>query len=596
MATRLSIFAWLVSLEALDTPPERQSALYAGQDLAGLAARDGLADGDAPDDHEVSRTLAELESDGWIAWDWMPHGGDLRPEQPPASMFDYQALQRVKNVRITPEGYAAFAARQRLESIPEAPGSAPAETAGVIGHRYDLFVCHASEDKEAVARPLARALQSRGFSVWFDEEQIEVGVSLRMTIEAGLATSRYGVVVLSQAFFDKDWPQNELNGLFAREIADGGDVILPLWHEIDGDFLAAKAPMMADRFALDTSSGIEEVAERLARRLSREQGREQLRARVPLPPTPPVASPSVAMQSATPSNDMTALEARNRVVTMLRAGDEIGLHELLRFERRAFEASVLQTLQRAGDELGSSAEPEHLKPIESALWSQVDRRLGSLLPLIEHQPAALDEEFASLLAFAARPTPTRSPYSAWVDGPRWPVWLVTLILGSVAVAFNRFEVVVAMWNERASFDSGRPLPVVRLRGAAELGAALLRARPAHVVSPAVELWYPAFAVSDSELLGSHYCEVMQGGDASDGALGFLSRAGDFLWLCGALAGRDDIEVIRFWSASQVHPTLRARLEHDQRLVERLAAALGVGATDLLALLDEWILTVPGRGL
>jgi len=596
MLTRLSLFAWLVSLEALDTAPKRQSALHRGRALADLAVYDTLVASDGTGHNEVSRLLAELESDHWIAWDWTHHLGDPKPEQPPAPTFDYQALQRVKNVRITPEGYAAFAARQTLSGDTQAVGAISAGTPGTRAHRYDLFVCHASEDKEAVARPLARALQSRGFSVWFDEEQMEVGASLRTTIEAGLASSRYGIVVLSRAFFKKQWTQNELNGFFAREIADGDDVILPLWHEIDASFLVTKAPMIADRFALDTSAGIEDVAERLMRRLRRKQGQEQLRARVLPPPSAPVSLTSEAtLSTATLTQDMTALEAREHVVTMLRANDDVGLRELLRFERRAFEDSVIATLQQAGDELGSSAEPEDLKPVESALWAQIDRRLGSLLPLMEHRPSALDEELAALRMFAGTATPTRSPYTAWLDGPRWPVWLVTLILGSAAVAFDRFDVVMAMWSQPAPYDNGRPLPVARLGGAADLGTALLRARPAQA-SRAVEIWYPAFAVGDSELLTSHYREIMRGGDTPDTVLGFLSRAGDFLWLCGALAGRDKIEVIRFWSASQVHPTLRARLKQDPRLIERLATELGVAPDDLLGTLDEWMLTVHSRDI
>ena len=44
---------------------------------------------------------------------------------------------------------------------------------------HDFFICHASEDKDAVARPLAEELQSRGFSVWYDEFELDVGDSLR---------------------------------------------------------------------------------------------------------------------------------------------------------------------------------------------------------------------------------------------------------------------------------------------------------------------------------------------------------------------------------------------------------------------------------
>jgi hypothetical protein len=592
------MFAWLVSLEALDTAPERQSALNFGQDLVSQAIQDGFVEGDGTGYDDVSRLLAELKSDGWVAWDWTQHASDPRPEPPPSSMFDYQAVQRVRNVRITPEGYAAFAARQRLDGAP--PRTADTEASPTQAHRYDLFICHASEDKDAVARPLARALHSRGFSVWFDEEQLEVGASLRASIEAGLASSRYGVVVLSRAFFEKQWTQQELSGFFAREIANEDDVILPLWHEIDAVFVTEKAPILADRFALNTSTGMEDIAERLMRTLRRKQGRDQLRSRVVEPPPAPAVGPALGATLSTTAltQGMSALAARERVVTMLRANDEVGLRELLRFERRAFEDSVFATLQQAGDELGSSAEPEDLRPVEAALWAHVDRRLGSLLPLMEHRPTALDDELAALLTLAGTPTPTKSPYAPWLDGPRWPVWLVTLILGSAAVAFGQFEVVMAMWRQRASYDKGRPLPVARIGGAAELGAALLRARPTYVsqVSRAVEIWYPAFAAWDSELLTTHYREVMRGGDTPDAVLGFLSRAGDFLWLCAALAGRDNIEVIRFWSASQVHPTLRARLAQDPRLVELLASALGVSTDDLPVRLDEWVLAVRGRDI
>jgi hypothetical protein len=56
----------------------------------------------------------------------------------------------------------------------------------------DCFICHASEDKEEVARPLAESLRERGYAVWFDEFELDVGDSLREAIDQGLATSRFG--------------------------------------------------------------------------------------------------------------------------------------------------------------------------------------------------------------------------------------------------------------------------------------------------------------------------------------------------------------------------------------------------------------------
>lgn len=594
---RLSLFAWLVSLESLDAQPGRQNALRVGFDLAALAVSDDLVPGDGQGHAQVARLLAELEADGWVTWEWVRLGGDPRPEQPPATMFDDQALQRVQNIRITPEGYAAFAAREALSrtSAP-ARGRPDASAEADRQARYDLFISHASEDKDAVARPLAEALTALGFAVWFDEERLEVGSSLRASIDAGLAESRYGVVVFSEAFFNKPWPPRELNGLFAREVAEEAEIILPLWHEIDAEFMSAKAPMLADRLALRSDIGIPQLAERLARRLRREQGQERLRARVSLAPPAPsaIASGAQASEAAVVLDgaDQLAIQVRERVIAMLRAADHIGLRELIRHERRLFDDEVLAILQEAGDEFGNSAEPERLRPIGEKLWQLVDRRLASLLPLIEYQPEALADEVASLAALAGRSPPTRSPYSAWLDGPRWPVWLVTLILGTAAVALDRPEVAVSMWQQPAPHDDDRPLPAARLGGGAELGTALLRARQAQA-SAAVELWYPAFAVYDSDLLRTFYEEVMTGGDTPGAALGFLSRAGDFLWLCGALAGRDGVEVIRFWSASQVHPTLRRRLDAHAELRRRYAAALDIEPAALLGTLDEWLSKVSG---
>lgn len=134
---------------------------------------------------------------------------------------------------------------------------------------HDFFICHASEDKDVVARPLAEELQSRGFSVWYDEFELDVGDSLREAIERGLAESRFGVVVLSERFFEKKWTQHELDGLTAREMVGDERVLLPVWHEIDENFLVEVAPTLAARVAVPSSGGIGYVADKLVQTLER---------------------------------------------------------------------------------------------------------------------------------------------------------------------------------------------------------------------------------------------------------------------------------------------------------------------------------------
>ena len=51
---------------------------------------------------------------------------------------------------------------------------------------WDVFISHASEDKEEVARPLARALQEEGYCVWLDDNELSLGDSLRLKIDEGL--------------------------------------------------------------------------------------------------------------------------------------------------------------------------------------------------------------------------------------------------------------------------------------------------------------------------------------------------------------------------------------------------------------------------
>ena len=112
---------------------------------------------------------------------------------------------------------------------------------------YDVFICHASEDKDEFVRPLAFELQKSHIEVWYDEFSLMVGDSLRETIDKGLSKSRFGIVVLSPAFFNKKWPQRELNGLVAREMNESNDVILPIWHDINIEDIMKFSPPLADK-------------------------------------------------------------------------------------------------------------------------------------------------------------------------------------------------------------------------------------------------------------------------------------------------------------------------------------------------------------
>ncbi len=129
---------------------------------------------------------------------------------------------------------------------------------------YDVFISHASEDKESVARPLAVSLKSKGLSVWYDEFELKIGDSLRRKIDAGLAKSNFGIIVISRDFIKKGWPNYELDGLITRAVS-GEQVLLPIWHNITKQEVVDYSPSLADKVARNTAvNTIEEISEEIA--------------------------------------------------------------------------------------------------------------------------------------------------------------------------------------------------------------------------------------------------------------------------------------------------------------------------------------------
>jgi len=130
--------------------------------------------------------------------------------------------------------------------------------------QFDVFISHATEDKDEIARPLAEELQELGLKVWYDGFELQIGDSLRRRIDDGLVRSRFGIVVLSPAFFAKNWPQYELNGLVSKEMEDRRKVILPIWHKLSKDEVMRQSPSLADKVALSTAQfTVAELADKL---------------------------------------------------------------------------------------------------------------------------------------------------------------------------------------------------------------------------------------------------------------------------------------------------------------------------------------------
>ena len=111
---------------------------------------------------------------------------------------------------------------------------------------FDAFVSFASED-----RPFAESLVSAikgDAKVWFDQDQLVPGRSLRESIDRGLMRSRHGIVILSKHYFEKEWTVRELDALILRER------LIPVLYGMTHEELREKSELLACRFAIDASS------------------------------------------------------------------------------------------------------------------------------------------------------------------------------------------------------------------------------------------------------------------------------------------------------------------------------------------------------
>ena len=178
--------------------------------------------------------------------------------------IDLQGLRGTvrSSVKVLPNALPEYRepALSTVPSLFRGDDATPSIDSDNIHKEYDVFISHASEDKDEVVRPLVHALQTNGLKVWYDEFEMKIGDSLRRKIDKGLANSKFGVVVLSKDFIKKGWTNYELDGIITKATT-GEQVILPIWHNITKREVIDFSPSLADKLARNTSSfTVDEIA------------------------------------------------------------------------------------------------------------------------------------------------------------------------------------------------------------------------------------------------------------------------------------------------------------------------------------------------
>jgi hypothetical protein len=126
-----------------------------------------------------------------------------------------------------------------------------------------IFLCHAWDDRQGVAKDLCDLLEARNVSVWFSENDIMLGEPFLRAIDKGLAKSRIGIVLVTPALLKRlptaGTADRELSVLLAR------DQLVPILHNTTYDALRDVSPMLASRNGLETSEmPMADIAAKLA--------------------------------------------------------------------------------------------------------------------------------------------------------------------------------------------------------------------------------------------------------------------------------------------------------------------------------------------
>ena len=135
---------------------------------------------------------------------------------------------------------------------------------GEMSMKYDVFIGHASEQKNDIVEPLYNSLTSLGVRVFVDMVNIKWGDSLTKLINNALAESEYFLAIISIDSISKSWPDTEMNAAIARQI-DGKQKVLPLFLGSKKEIEECKNhySLLSDKLYKEWSDNPDELAQEI---------------------------------------------------------------------------------------------------------------------------------------------------------------------------------------------------------------------------------------------------------------------------------------------------------------------------------------------
>lgn len=136
---------------------------------------------------------------------------------------------------------------------------------------YDAFLSYATEDI-GIAEKIYRKLTKKGKIIWFYKKNVKPGDTVVLNIDKGIRKSKYGILLLSKNYFNKNWPKKEFSALLKKSTDSGEDIIIPLYYGVDNAFVSNKSSFLSDIDSILIDGNLEDVIERIIDRL---EGKEK---------------------------------------------------------------------------------------------------------------------------------------------------------------------------------------------------------------------------------------------------------------------------------------------------------------------------------
>lgn len=113
------------------------------------------------------------------------------------------------------------------------------------------FLSHDSRDKDLIAKPIVHGLTKLACPIWYDEYSLEIGDSLRESIEKGIKETNKCILILTPNFLkNPGWTKTEFNSVFTKDLLKNNRSILPIWYQVTKEQVYEYSPMLLDTVAL----------------------------------------------------------------------------------------------------------------------------------------------------------------------------------------------------------------------------------------------------------------------------------------------------------------------------------------------------------